>query len=223
MITTIEIKCQKCGREVGEQTHEFNNGLCDPCFSMKRLGEQKDPAKELLAKRLERWAEICPSQYVENDTSTISGQAFNQVMAYKPRKRGLLCVGDSKRGKTTACWRLLEKIYTIDGIRFVGVTEPEFAQVTAKKSRLRCVDEWLLECCQVPLFFIDDIGHAASSSKHLEELYHVIEKRTAWQKPILATTQFTPRELTSKNYSGTAKTVIAILNRLIVSSEVVQF
>jgi hypothetical protein len=218
--------CSKCSSPVHPETYEFNESLCDHCFSFKRLNEveNKDEAKKTLELRLSKWAELCPLKYRDSDCSFMPHGLLDRVMAYKPSKRGLLCLGDSQLGKTTACWKLLEKLHIIDGIKFAALTEPEFSVIASKKSRLRTIDEWLRELCNIPLFFLDDIGHSATTSKHMEELFYVIDQRVSWKRPIIATTQFTSEELIGKaKGTGSEKTALAIINRLRQSCEIVVF
>lgn len=218
--------CEKCNRDdVSEKAFKWNTGLCDPCFTWKRHNEDIAETKRgTMETRIERWNLLCPQTYRENDTTLIDDAAFKKVTEYKLNPRGILCMGDSRTGKTTTCWKLLETLYVLRGIDFKALTESEFSQETAKAQRNRNLDGWLKDLCNCKILFLDDIGHVQATKSHLEELYYIVEKRTAWKKPIIATTQFSANELMerAKGSSG-EKTVIAILNRLKAHCEIINF
>lgn len=221
--------CSKCGIAVHPETHEFNKGLCDSHYSMKRLAEDRSEkyrvdSKKMINERIAIFNEKCPKKYQENDTSKIKVESFDRVINWSKNPQGLICMGESQRGKTTTCWKLIEKLYVMHGIGFEAMTEPEFSGNAAKHYRDKTIDSWLQHLFYVPILFIDDIGHSASTSRHLEDLYLVVEKRTSWKRPIIATTQFSDQELSvkAKNYGG-EKTIQAILNRLKASCSIVIF
>lgn len=216
--STSKVKaCNQCHGDELEASYEFNGGICNRCASMNKL---KYTAKTRLEERQEKWILICPERYRENEVSKIDELAFNQVFNWKMSKRGIICHGHSMRGKTTSCWKLLEKLFILQGVHFLAYTEAEFSQQCSKLG-FKTLD-WLTQLSIAPLLFIDDLGNAASSARHLEDLYFVIEKRTAWRKPVIITTQYNSEELTMRG-KGAEKITIAILNRLKFSCEMVKF
>lgn len=227
IIMTTEIRtCSKCSKEIEfGMAYEFIAGMCGPCFTWNKMRQDDEGSKkEALDKRMDKWPEICPKTYRDNDTNLIDDNAFKKVTGYRLSPRGVLCMGDSRSGKTTTCWRLIETLYVLHGIGFIALTESEFSQETAKAQRNRNLDKWLHDLCMTKILFLDDIGHVQATRSHLEELYYVVEKRTAWKKPIIATTQFSPNELIERSKgSAGEKTVIAILNRLRSHCEIVNF
>jgi DNA replication protein DnaC len=225
MTTTLEARiCSRCQREVDRGLgYEFLQGMCGPCYSWNRMKlDEEGDKKGNLQIRMERWLELCPQTYRENDTGMIDQAAFQKVTGYRLNPRGILCMGDSRMGKTTSCWRLLETLYVLHGINFKAITEVEFAQDCSGYSKKK--DGLLMEMISCKILFLDDLGHATSSSSHLQDLSYVIEKRTQWKKPIIATTQFSPSELIERaSAMHRGKTVISILNRLKAHCEVIQF
>lgn len=219
--------CLKCGcDDVLDHPFEWNEGLCHRCHTWHKYNLLKDSKvkDQNLEERNANWLKICPSKYMENSTNMIKKESYEIVRKWRLNPKGLLCLGESQSGKTTSCWRLLGDLYIQYGVEFQAMTEPEFSQLAAKYSRSRTIDEWLNRLCFTKLLFLDDIGHSATTSKHLEELYFVIENRTSWKRPIIATTQFTTSELTERaGRSGGDKTVTAILNRLKASCHSVIF
>lgn len=214
--------CEKCERiDVSEHAFEWNKGLCDPCYTWKRHHEDIDLEKKSdLQTRMSRWLELCPQTYRDNETGMIDENAFKKVTSYKLSPRGILCMGDSRMGKTTSCWRLLETLYVLHGINFKAITEVEFAQECEGYSKEK--KHFLNELINCKILFLDDIGHASSTRSHLQDLSYVIEKRTQWKKPIICTTQFSANELMERARGG-EKTIVAILNRLKTHCEIVNF
>jgi DNA replication protein DnaC len=211
---TIELcKCRDCGADVVASTHEWNKGRCDPCHTMTKA--KGDIGDGNMSNRMEKWADLCPEQYRTGPTDFIDEAKFKAITSWNFGPTGLVAVGHSRKGKTTSFWHLLHKLFVLQGHPFVAVSEPEFAILRERQNRYGALDQFLDKCVHTKIFFLDDIGHAATGSRHMEELYYIIEKRTSWRRPILATTQFSRAELQAKAMkSGTAKTSQAILNRL---------
>lgn len=196
--------------------------MCDRCYSFLRIKQStKDDEKKSLDERMAIWETVCPSQYRENNVDIIDKSCFTSVTSWDLGPMGLMCTGASRMGKTTSCWHLLHKLYVLKGIQFEALSEPEFAQKCQEMGRARGLDSWLKKLSSVPILFLDDIGHAATSSGYLSQLYIVVENRTKWKKPIISTTQFSSAELVDRG--GAKKTIEAILNRLKRASKIVVF
>lgn len=217
------IECCKCHRSIKQSVSIFNNGLCNRCASLAASEKEfsSTEAKKALEARQMKWLSICPERYRNAPTDQFNIDCINDVMSYKMGSRGILCFGESGKGKTTLCWKLLEKLFLFQGVRMECMTEAEFSQ-NCSKTGIQNLHNYLEYLCLVPMLFIDDIGHSASTARHLEDLYYVVEKRTAWRKPILATTQFTSSEMQERAKGG-AKTITAIVNRLKGSCKIIQF
>lgn len=214
---------QVCGICNQVRPTDYWGGICDRCHSFRKLRQDERRGDEADKKiREARWLELCPEQYRLNDEEKIERNAFEQVVKWRLNPHGLICMGDSQLGKSTSCWRLLEILYIHHAIPFIAITEAEFSQKLSRTYRDSSGATWLNQLCSVPLLFFDDIGHAASTSRHLEDLFFVVERRTAWRKPIIATTQFRSDEFITRAGPG-MKTIKAILNRLNRACTVVKF
>lgn len=208
--------CRVCGSNVAECTFSYNHGLCEACRTKEALScGTLERQKTSMEERMKKWEDLCPELYRKGDIAFIDQEKFVRVTRWKFGSMGLMLSGSSRTGKTTSCWHLLHKLYILEGKSFYALSEPEFSIQREKSARNFSIDGFLGRCLNCEVFFLDDIGHSATSSKHMEELYYVIEKRTSWKKPILCTTQFTMEEMEQRSSkSGTLKTAIAILNRL---------
>lgn len=214
------IPCAQCGNITSQSHAEGFYGLCSSCYSQRRKEENKGldrsgKDKELMEERIEKWETMCPELYRKTDPSFIDGVKFSDVTKWKFGQKGLMVVGRSRAGKTTSCWHLLHKLYVLQSHSFVAISEPEFSIQRDKHSRQGSLDFFLNQCIRTEVFFLDDLGHAATNSRNLEELYHIVEKRTSWKRPIIITTQFTREELEDKgSKAGSGKTALAIMNRI---------
>jgi DNA replication protein DnaC len=219
------VKCRICEASIPPyQLKLYNEALCSAHLSIKLMRESaaRDGDRSWEERRI-RWKELCPEQYRDNDVKRIQLARYEAVTSWKVNPQGLLCMGASQLGKTTSCWKLLESLYINEGIKFEAVTEAEFSNRLSRSFRDSSAGAWLSRLCKVPVLFFDDIGHSASTSKHLEDLFFIVETRTAWKRPIIATTQYTPNELIDASGMGGKKTILAILNRLKRSCKIVQF
>lgn len=231
MTETDKIPCSQCSNLTSSFHADNFSGLCGNCYSEKRKVENKEDeesakrmSKESMNLRMERWEILCPDLYRKSPTDFIDPVKFRDIVSYKTGPIGLMIVGPSRVGKTTSVWNLLHKLYVLEGKTFKAISEPEFTIERDKYSRNGNLETFLNTCIRSDIFFLDDLGHAATNARNLEELYHVIEKRTSWKKPIIVTSQFTRDELSNKgNKTGSYKTALAIMNRISSFCRFVQF
>lgn len=212
-------KCEGCG-ESFLATFDINEAtgnplwvprLCPSCAETSAQAEKRRQEEEREAAITQRWEKLCPSEFLHADASRLPH--LSEVLAWERGKKGLLLLGKSGMGKTRCIWKLLRPLFW-DGITPVVFTEVGFSIECARVERNRSADEFIEKLVRAPILFLDDIGHAATSSKHLERLYYVVDERTKWNRPILATTQFNGEELQDKSGDRHQKTVESIVRRL---------
>lgn len=194
----------------------FRRTLCDVCDDLEQDKKTETAKIERKQGQERSFASVCPPHFLEVLKRLEPGKACESVASWKYNSRGILCFGDSRKGKTTACWALLSLLHG-QGFKFTALTETEFALEASENSK-----GWLLSLVHVPILFLDDIGHANTSSRHLEKLYYVVDQRTKFKKPIIATSQFSETDLKAKSKQG-EKTLLAIINRLREFCQIVNF
>lgn len=222
--------CEKCGDEFEGEPLTFNGKIIFTpkiCVECERIARESDAMEERQrAKRARKreWEKICPPEYEDTDQARLPPTApLANVLSWRFGPEGLLCFGDSRTGKTRSCWVLVRRLWIDEGRKLEALTEVAFS-ITGQKLARTELDRWLTRLIHVPVFFLDDIGHAATSGRALEEMYHVIEQRTAHKRPIIATTQFSQDEMETKSkVTQHQKTIAAICNRLREFSRVVDF
>ena len=203
--------------------YEEERGLCGACHTRQCAEDDRSGTHSLEQEHIleSSFMTLCPSIYQETDEKKLP-QPYFELKHYALNSKGILCKGPSRTHKTRSCWMMLRRLH-LEGIKIIALTETQFAQESARLHRCHEIDHWLKRLCFCPLLFLDDIGHVAANNQHLQELLHVVEQRTSWKRPIIATTQYTGDELKSKTYTHAAKTVEAIVGRLREFCEVIEF
>lgn len=216
--------CNRCGSPV---TGVFFAGkllrpVCDTCH--KIVGKTNQDIE--IEKRQSEWREICPPEMrftdVEHKTWKENIEPIKQVLEWEFNKegKGLVLGGSSGKCKTRSVWKLLKRLY-INGVSFIAITETQFANECGSKFAISALEgrQWVDELCKTPLLFIDDIGKSSVTQKFSHELFHVIDKRTSWRRPTIATLNSSGKELESKLGESGAK----IVRRLRDYCEIIKF
>lgn len=191
--------------------------LCDTCDEANHALRILELDSAKMRERSEKFMNLCPQIYRESDPTRLPAAQLRMILSYEVGERGLLCIGDSRKGKTRSAWALMRKL-VMQGYAIEAMTEVEYS---IKLKMFRSIDEFRARLCAAPVFFLDDLGHVGAGQRHLEELYHIVEYRTSHQKPIICTTQFTGEEMGER--SGRNKTMAAIVNRLREFCDVIDF
>lgn len=76
----------------------------------------------------------------------------------------------------------------------IALADTEFAHECTRFASHTSRD-WIQRLCAARVLFLDDLGRAAPTERYRHELYHIVEQRTAWCRPMLVTTNFNGEEL----------------------------
>ncbi len=199
----IESTCRDCGAPVTavKWNGKILQPLCEECHS--KFG--KTSHQIAMDARESMWRDVCPSEFRFTDTEHKSWkeniEAISKVMAWEFSKegRGLIIYGASGKCKTRSVWRLLKPLY-IKGVQMTIITETQFSNDCGAKFGQSGIEarNWIEELCKVPLLFLDDIGKSSTTQRFSQEMFHVIDKRTSWRRPTIATLNGSGKELASK-------------------------
>lgn len=145
----------------------------------------------------------CPPLYADTDVNRLDQDSVNKASDYLKsyESNGLLIVGRSRVGKTRLMWQVLKEasgycayqhkrrpnIYTFDSTSFGHELAFQYRGGTA--------EEWVNSVSMADLVAFDDLGKAKLTDRAESELFGVIERRMAWKRPIIATTEHTPEGL----------------------------
>jgi DNA replication protein DnaC len=214
------VRCIECDQEFAPRTvevygHEIKSLLCDEC------GE-KEERREKGRKEQERIARMrIPEAYLrltwEDFSAKVDFHARDTCRAYAeswPHDTGLVLFGkNTGNGKSMCAALILREVGglwlnvadLLAGIKeswsIDGVEEPELYR------RARTEDGLLV---------LDDLGAEKQSQWVEEQLYRLIETRTANLRPMVMTTNLTQEELSARLGSRT-------MSRLAYSTDVVRF
>ncbi len=147
-----------------------------------------------------RFRAICPPLYLETDPARLNTPKMLQVYAWKYGPRGLLINGQTGLGKTRMAWLLLEKILTVEKpkLSFAYFDCVSFGHEIARHYQREDAESWLSDLARKDLVFLDDLGKLKLTERAEAELFGLIERRCAYKKPIIATTNDTGETLAAR-------------------------
>ncbi len=153
-------------------------------MTVSRLRMLCFPAKEMYNWTFEN------SQVDSEEMDKIRKYADNWEEAFR-KNNGLLLWGSLGTGKTyaAACIAnaLLEKVVSVRMTSFPRIANDLFGN--EEKT------EYLMELCSVSLLIIDDFGAERKTDYMLETMWHILELRAGFHKPLIVTTNLTLKEL----------------------------
>jgi hypothetical protein len=153
--------------------------------------------------------------------------AFDAVQTWRPEgdRPGLLCAGDTGRGKTRAVFARLAALYRAERLAFVALTADTLKQRIIDLAQRGGEDgdedarrdpgggrppdrfqpcegdtlgRFIGKLQTVPVLFIDDLGQAKVTALYAEKLFALIEHRTCEGLPLIVTVQGRPPEVVRK-------------------------
>lgn len=188
------VKCRDCDKMIEfVPIPGFPNikiSVCDPCIERARQAR----IDNVRSNRLEDFKRICPVTYQSSDHNHPSMPVrakLEKILSWKPCGKGLILVGGSRCCKTRTMWMLLKKLFVFDNIDVAYTNASDLAE------RCRNQDD-REELRNTPILFIDDLGKEKMTEHEENELYRLVEHRTARNKPIMFTTNFNGIELTKR-------------------------
>lgn len=175
-------------------------------------------------RRRERWERVVPGTYREEfdmrkvDPS-VNLEEVQKILRWQPNPRGLYVQGESGHSKTRAVFAMLGREYLVHGHHFTYIGGIDFAlEAAAKFGDCSQAQAWINALCLPEILFIDDAFKRWTPATE-EAFFAVVEKRTAWKKPIIVTNNYTKAELTEQ--SKDQQVVLPTLRRLREFCEVV--
>lgn len=191
--------------------------------AVRRSGEAKAADAELHLVRL-----IAPEYRKPIDRDRLRNPAaFDAVQAWRPEgdRPGLLCAGDTGRGKTRAVFARLAALHRAEGLAFVALSADTLKQRIIDLAQrggedgdedarrdpggARPADRFqpregdtlgafIRKLQTVPVLFIDDLGQAKVTALYAEKLFALIEHRTREGLPLVVTVQGRPPDVVRK-------------------------
>ena len=149
-----------------------DGAVCDDCEERRWPKTKSEPQK---------WSLICPAGYRNTDAARLNQPMLAKVKGWKFGSKGLGLLGPSAGGKSRMMYCLLKREHDA-GRSIVACTGTEFALKMADIDRRV---EFLHDCTEAKILFLDDIDKAKFTERVESDLMHVIESRTSRLKPIM--------------------------------------
>jgi len=193
--------CRVCGEtikdilvvkfELWENPFEVTQTVCDNCKQLV------DDHYESTVKT--KWDTKCPLIYRkiiqswDKSIDHINVEASKKVTAWEYQNRGMYLYGSSGKGKTTAIWKLYQRIEDTHGFVPVVINSVPLARILAKQAKdLGSPDAWLCNC---RVLIIDDFGKEKMTTSFAAMIYELINYRYEQFKPIILTSKFDSKNL----------------------------
>lgn len=220
--------CEECGKIYMALTYQsrlWTTGRCIPCSEVYCKDHEDEEVRGMTEKRKETFNTMCPEKYQDFKRDLLPNKnAYDSVLSWDYGKKGLLLMGDSDRGKTRCAWRLMNRLYMIDWIQFIAITELQFSHEVAKFGKSEALTQWIKDLCNVKVLFIDDLGKCVMTERVVSELFYLLEERMSHDRPIVATMQLGPEAFVAKIVTRGGKDMAeAIINRLMSNCDIVRF
>lgn len=218
--TTMTRTCLRC--ELPFKSHSFSADICgasfnlvqshcDPCVEVED-GKMRDRTKGVSLTPKKPWSEICPPAYQDFDPAKLPPAGFaitEKVFSWKKSQKGIGLIGVSRSGKSFILHELMRRWYEC-GVSVHMPTATGFALACGSPNggeRIAMINR----CIQADLLFIDDLGKEKLTERVESDLFHVLEERRRYLKPVFIDVNSTGEQL-RKRMSEDAGT--PIINRL---------
>lgn len=196
MLATCEICGAKFEARISGLTRRYPP-FCRMC--RKREEEEREYRRREEAAQVEHihrqqlfYAAI-PPIYRVSDLTRLPAAGLAAVDAYGPDDLaagiGLGLVGPAGAGKTRCMGQLIGRLCLEHGllVRAVAATEFSHRVSTLAFDRVAKLESYLKELSTVPVLFVDDVGKGRLTDRVEAEFYYLLERRTAYGKPTLWT------------------------------------
>jgi len=191
-------KCPKCGgpTDRSELMGRPVQLVCRKCHDAAREAEL---ARENLARKADldrRWRETCPPLFRLTDPNhpAIDQDVLAKIIQWEPKMaggKGIALIGPTGGCKTRMMFLLLRKLHChgtkvawIPAIELSRASSEIFDDDVAIKNKARRL---LKDAARTEVLFIDDLGKERFTDRTELELYHLIETRLLFLRPILWT------------------------------------
>ncbi len=166
--------------------------ICDRCDAQVEQERRDADAARVQQARRAAWLKVCPPLYRDTDLDRlppIRPDVVEKVITWQMGPRGLVLHGPTGTGKTRLVWKLLERLHHHQGIKFRYFGPSDFGH-QVKRALWRSPiegEKWVQGVVNAPLVVFDDLGKSNLSEQEQAELFHVVNTRAEWCRPIIVT------------------------------------
>jgi Cdc6-like AAA superfamily ATPase len=177
---------------ISGRTIRLRQRVCEACAAAAVTSESSStPPKS-------KWQRLCPPLYQRDLPVQLRARAWvSDALNWQFGSQGLLVVGSTGTGKTWVMWHLLRRL--LDEQRSVVVLDAvTYRSRLANAAREGETEEYVRRLTQAELLYWDDFGQTNLSGAASEMLLHLLEQRTACERPLLLTSQYSGGALESQ-------------------------
>ncbi len=225
----IQRKCAKCETILEREPlmlfgrEWFPFWICDDCEIRAQAEVARNHYVAAEQQQSSAWLRLCPPLYQDTDLTRLPDELRTVIANWSYGPRGLGIFGTVGKGKTRACFKILERCHdsgfschALTATRFAMASADQYADDSARRSRAR---EALEKCSDVDLLFLDDLGKNKFTERVELDLFDVLEHRTSHLRPTLWTANATGVALTAMLSPDRGA---PIMRRLVEFSEIVK-
>lgn len=195
---------------------------CQDCQS-KREAERRLTGAGLDQRQLEvEWRETCPPLYRDTDPARLPADMLKAAQSWTGA-HGLGFAGKPGTGKTRAAYLALRRMHfqgrsccAITGTELRRLLSEVYARDESERSEARQRVRAIRGCAYL---LLDDLGKQRFTEAAEEDVFDLLETRSAQMRPIVWTTNSTAQELAGRLSSDRAG---AIIRRLTEFSEILK-
>ena len=194
-------QCKVCAKEIPDfadepveitpgQKLEFFPTVCDECMPMVHA-HQNGGEVEKDNGLISEWLENCPKLYQDIlsghiKPDKINHQLIERVESWQVGPTGLIVLGESGQGKTTAMWSLARELAE------QGVTYAYWSAIELGKELSRCAKDLRssYHLTRKRVLLIDDLGKERITNAAASLWWELFNRRYEQRLPVIITTRF---------------------------------
>ena len=174
--------------------------VCEALEARRREAREEQQRQESLE---QEWLSLCPSLYRKTDPvrlvaeHPLASKPLAEVMAWQYGPKGIYAIGPTDTGKTRSLFLLLRRLLE-EGRVIRAFDCAAFGYECRRRFMDGTGEDWIDGLTRVEVVFFDDFGKMPLTERVEAELFAVIERRSATELPILATSNMTGADLVAK-------------------------
>ena len=195
--------CRVCAARLpDEEPVEFAGAqlgttVCDRCYPLVQSHYEAGAQQQVQTRSW--WQDACPPLYQRLVNGGLPDhcdrEAYARVAGWDPDSgRGIIALGESGAGKTTALWALARRLEE-RGIRPVVMSAIELARAMGKSAYDLKRDHYLTGC---RVLIVDDLGKERLTPGVSALLWELVEARYANDRSVIVSTRYTGDEFESR-------------------------
>ena len=183
---TIDDTGDEVYAEAGQGGPYVRTTICPECDPVSRAYYDGETVSDT-----PRFDATCPpgvQEVIRNQIPSVDWKAAERVRSHNffESGKGLICVGPSGTGKTTAMWYLAQRLEKQDTAP-VLLNAIDFARRAAKSAKNNEADKGLM---RAKYLLIDDLGKEKITATVASAMWEVFDHRLSWNRWTVITTRF---------------------------------